>query len=122
MAALITGGYTQTSSGELDILLDGPMPQGSIGVLSSGPTTLGGTLSVSLASGFWPYIGEVFDIINAQSSLTGRFAALDLPGGDRMFTLSYTPTGVVLTAIPEPASAALVGGGAMVLLLRRKRG
>jgi hypothetical protein len=53
--------------------------------------------------------------------VSGRFDTIILPGSDDLFSLTYTPTSVYLTAIPEPASAALLIGGALVVLAKRRR-
>jgi hypothetical protein len=117
---LVAGGFAQSSTGELDIALAGLTPGSQYDVLNvSGSATFAGTLDVSLADGFVPLPGDVFDIIDA-GSVTGTFTTVNLPDGN-LFDLTYTPTGVVLTAIPEPASMGLLTAGSLILLTRRRR-
>jgi hypothetical protein len=62
--------------------------------------TLGGTLQVSLVSGFTPATGNSFDLFN-WSSLTGTFSTLDLPalsGGLAWNTSQLYTTGVLSIA------------------------
>jgi hypothetical protein len=115
------GNYSQSVIGELDIGLGGPTPGNQYATLIAlGTASLAGTLSVSLSNGFFPSLGDVFDIITA-SAVNGTFANVNLPGGKNLFSLSYTPTAVVLTAIPEPASVGLLAISAAALLARRRR-
>jgi hypothetical protein len=80
---------------------------------------LAGTLDVTLTNGFVPSPGETFDIINAKSR-SGSFSTLNLPKGlAEPFLIDYTPTGVVLQYVPEPAATALLAVAALNLLRRR---
>ncbi len=71
----MTGDYTQ-SSGTLQIELASPSSFDKLVV--SGNLTLGGTLSVSLLSGYSPAAGAIFDILD-WGTLTGTFSTLQLP-------------------------------------------
>jgi hypothetical protein len=59
----ISGNYTQTAAGTLNIELDGT-GAGQFGVLNiGGAATLGGTLNVTLSGGFVPVAGNAFKIM-----------------------------------------------------------
>jgi T5SS/PEP-CTERM-associated repeat protein len=74
----ITGNYTQTTSGRLQIELGGLTAGTQYDqLLASGAVALDGTLQVSLV-GFSPAAGNSFNILDF-ASLTGKFATLDLP-------------------------------------------
>jgi fibronectin-binding autotransporter adhesin len=98
----------------------------------AGAVTLGGTLSVSVLSGYTPAKGDTFLILDKQSAgpVAGTFAGLPqgatLTAGGFPFTVSYlggNGNDVTLTAaVPEPGTAALLGLAAAGLLARRRRG
>lgn len=74
----ITGNYTQTAAGRLQLELGGLTAGTQYDqLLNSGAVTLDGTLQVSLV-GFSPAAGNSFHILDF-ASLTGKFASLDLP-------------------------------------------
>jgi hypothetical protein len=103
-----SGGYTQLSEGELDIGVGGDLPNSQFGTMAVvGMAALGGTLNVSLTNDFVPSAGETFDIITA-GSIDGTFSTVNLPAG-MVFSITYTPNDVVLTALPEPTSLGLPG-------------
>jgi hypothetical protein len=87
----VTGTYAIGATGTLAMEIGGltagtehdhieVLPQGMI---SAGVAQLGGTLAVELidagAGLFVPSVGDMFTILNAADSVTGTFAALDLP-------------------------------------------
>ena len=62
----VTGNYTQTSSGTLEIQIGGPNAGTGYSQLSiTGTAALGGTLDVGLLDGFTPYNGETFTILTS---------------------------------------------------------
>jgi hypothetical protein len=119
---LLSGDYAQSSAGELDIALAGLTAGSQYSVLNvAGTATLDGALDISLAEGFTPIPGDVFDIVDA-GSLTGTFSTLNFPAGDGVFDISYSSTGVELSfVVPEPCSVSLMTASALVLLTRRRR-
>jgi hypothetical protein len=101
----ITGTYTESGAGILNIDLDG-ITSGKFDVLNiSGAATLGGTLNVDALTGFTPTVGQQFDILNYVSE-TGSFSTVDctFSNGDRC-SIAYNSTGAVLT-IDAPAAPA----------------
>ncbi|HUB24953.1 MAG TPA: PEP-CTERM sorting domain-containing protein [Tepidisphaeraceae bacterium] len=114
------GGYEQNSSGELDIALAGLEAANQYSVLDvAGQAMLDGTLTIALVNGFAPSNGDSFEVISA-GSICGAFSDVVFPEIGQ-YTLSYTPTGVFVTAIPEPASVALLAAGSIGLLAQRRR-
>ena len=70
---LVGGNFTQSSTGELDIALGGLTAGSQYGLLNiTDIATLAGTLDVSLADGFTPVPGDIFDIIDAGSMEPSR--------------------------------------------------
>lgn len=122
----LTGDYEQQAGGSMLMELAGD--GGVAGVdfdqlLIHGSADLAGTLQVSTLNGYLPTNNVMFDLIVADditdsdlsivSDLSLSLAIVDLPGGGEALRL---------TAIPEPTSWLLLGGGAMVVLARRRVG
>jgi hypothetical protein len=115
----ILGNYNQYSTGELDIALGGLSADSQYSVLDVlGSASLDGTLDVSLVNGFIPSPGDTFEVIDA-GSLTGTFANVILPDSTD-YSVTYTPTGVIINVLPEPSGLALLLAGSMLLTQRRK--
>jgi hypothetical protein len=75
----ISGSYTQTAGGKLQIELGGTTQGTGYDQLAvSGAVTLGGTLQVSLMNSFAPALGNRFDILD-WGSLSGTFSTVTLP-------------------------------------------
>ena len=96
--------YTQKSTGTLAIAIGGPPGSGLNGTLTvAGTAALDGTLTLSLANGYTPMLGDVFTIITA-GNFQGTFATItgtDLGNGMR-FQVSYSAAGVTLTVVSNP--------------------
>ncbi len=96
-----------------------------------GGVTLGGALSIDLATGYFPAQGETFVIVNNDLTdpVSGLFAGLaegqHFAADGWAFRINYGAgtdgNDVVLTSVPEPGSAALLLGGLGLLSLRRRR-
>lgn len=139
----INGALTLASGSTLQIELAGTGFEFNVleqydRVRASGLSTLAGDLSVSLMDGFALTGGEIFGIVDAAGGLSGQFA--NLAEGDTVLSaggvdLKITYLGnvtdttvdktggadVVLYAVPEPATMALLGLGGVTVLLRRRR-
>jgi hypothetical protein len=72
----VTGDYTQTSTGQLDVHLYSNSTYDALHV--SGLATLGGTLNVTAMYGYRPGPGAIFSVVT-YGSRSGTFAALSLP-------------------------------------------
>jgi len=117
----ISGNYLM-NAGALEIEING-YDQGDQGPIDgigydlvnvSGDATLNGTLQVALLDGFQPSLGDVFDVLQADSiSLGSGFTLEQLLGGSSSnLAYSIVPFGtdevLRLTAVPEPSSLALL--------------
>lgn len=97
-ALSVTGNYTQSASGELQIELAGTAASQFSNLTSTAQATLAGTLTVDLGlnggSPFEPQMGNSFSILSAAGGITGKFAAADLPNlvAGRMWQVRYTAT------------------------------
>jgi hypothetical protein len=119
----VTGNFTENSGSELDIVLGGPAAGSQYATLDIDDiSTLAGTLKISLADGFEPYPGEIFNIITAGSE-SGTFSTVSLPRLNNlpMFTVDYSTTGVTLVAVPEPATEMLLCSAALCALSCRNK-
>jgi hypothetical protein len=92
---------------------------------------LGGALDVDLWNGYAPAAGAEFDLIHADSGITGTFANLDLPTlmagfhwewqyGTNDFWLRVARDGGN-EPVPEPTTYALMGLGLAALAIFRKK-
>ncbi|MBI1926944.1 T9SS type A sorting domain-containing protein [Candidatus Poribacteria bacterium] len=90
----ITGNYTQTATGSLNVELEHPL--NAFDQLNiSGIATLNGTLNISLINGFVPKIGDSYQIIT-YGSRNGTFATVT---GSGLFDVIYNPTNVTLVTV-----------------------
>ncbi len=71
----ITGNYTQTSAGVLEIDLGGLAPGTFDRLVVNGDATLAGAISVRLHGGFAPVPGSTFGVVS-YASKTGSFDTL----------------------------------------------
>lgn len=92
----------------------------------SAALALGGTLRVSFLGNYAPVGSESYDLLN-WGSLSGTFAALDLPAladglaWDTSALYTTGTLGVTGSAIPEPSTYAMIAGlAALGLALRRR--
>ncbi|MBK8098034.1 MAG: autotransporter-associated beta strand repeat-containing protein [Planctomycetes bacterium] len=91
----ITGTYTQTAVGTLDIDLGGLIPgSGHDRLAISGAATFAGSLQGSLIGGFTPNPGDFFDAIT-YGSRTGTLTII--PPAGHPLTPTYNPTALRLT-------------------------
>ncbi len=123
----ITGTYTQQSAAALQIELAGTTSGTQydfVNITGTGNSTLGGTLQLSLLSGFLPAPTDTFTILSTAGNLLGSFT--NVQSGGRLTTTdglgsfrvsygagsSFSAKQVVLSnfvAVPEPSTLALVG-------------
>lgn len=97
------GGYTQTSTGDLDVRFDGPAA-GQFGrIAASGAISLDGSLHITW--GYQPTTFVNFDFITGATR-SGAFsnAVIQQPGSPRAFKLAYGPAGVRLAVAAPVAS------------------
>ncbi len=88
----------------------------------AGEWALDGTLQVELINGFHPRHGDSFDLLNA-ATFTGQFHTVLLPALNHglVFDTSLLNSSGLLTVIPEPGTAVVVGLCWSGLVFRRRR-
>lgn len=116
----VSEGYTQLSTGALDITLAGSDGNASDRLLVEDAAVLAGLLDVSVLSTYTAALGDTFDLLVA-GEIVGEFDQVALPAlpGQLAWKLDYLVDGkgpdvVRLQAVPEPGTALLVGLGMML--------
>jgi len=101
----VYGNFVQTSTGILSVAI---APAGSSTttagstysqIYTSGTATLGGTLNLNVAAGFYP-TGKLYSVIDAKGGITGDFSSIT--GNDLLF-VSFDKVGVVTVSGTEQA-------------------
>jgi autotransporter-associated beta strand protein len=107
----IAGNYTQTA-GKMTIELGGTIPGELYDKLDiSGTASLGGTLHVTLISGFTPTAGDIFEFLTADAGISGTFASTILPSmpGSLLWEFQYGPNSLRLSVRQEAGTGAPAG-------------
>lgn len=111
----ITGNYTQTGSGLLDIELGGNTPGSTFDQLAiSGAATLGGSLNVTKVNSFQPVIGSTFRVLTFASR-SGDFASFN-DATDSSLNRLYDASGLTLAASNTPVFLVITRQGQQVQL------
>jgi hypothetical protein len=99
---VITGNYTQTAGGALDIQLAGLLPGPEHDTLVvNGTVTLAGALNVSWLGGFTAVAGNEFSVLTAGTR-SGLFTEFVPPPGDPPLELVHTNNLVFVRALNGP--------------------
>jgi hypothetical protein len=96
----VTGDYTQTAGGTLNIEIGGTSTSQRDRLLVSGAATLEGTLNVTLINAFAPTLGDSFQVLTFASRI-GDFATmngLNLGGGLELDPV-YSSTSLTLVTV-----------------------
>lgn len=93
-----------------------------------GSLTLTGALHVTMLNGYVAPLGSVFTLIDGAIPSTGQFDGLTngafVDAGSSLFNIEYNYGGndvVLIAAIPEPATLALLPLAVALLIRRRRR-
>ena len=100
----VTGTYTQTSTGTLNVSIGGTTVGTQYGQLAvSNGAVLAGTLTVKLINSFIPNIGDVYTILTG-GAVTGTFATVNglSINSSEHFQINYNTNSVTLTVVPGP--------------------
>ena len=103
----IANNYTQLATGVMDVQIGGTTPGTQYSQLNiTGTATLTGTLNIAVIKPFKPTIGQTFTILGASTGVTGTFSVVNGTSinSNEHFSVSYTPTTVVLTVVSGAAS------------------
>jgi hypothetical protein len=107
-AETVTGTYTQTSSGALDIDIGGVTAGTQYDQLTiSGAASLNGTLNLDLINGFIPTTSDTFDILNASSlggTMFSTVNGLTFNDGTEEFEVIYNSNNVTLDVESVPSN------------------
>jgi hypothetical protein len=109
----ITGTYTESGAGILNIDLHGTTANTTYDVLNvSGAAALGGTINIDLLTGFNPVVGDAWDVLN-YASATGAFTTVNLPtapvGDHYVFSCGATDCTLTLDAGAAAANSSTQG-------------
>ncbi|MHB8954814.1 MAG: RHS repeat-associated core domain-containing protein [Pirellulaceae bacterium] len=105
----VPGAFIQDAGGTLTTRVGGNPASGQYGrVISTSPSTMGGTFGVELTGGFGPTTGQQYPIISYPSA-TGSFSQFAGLSGGRLplFAVEQLTTGVVLNAVGSAADLML---------------
>ncbi|HZQ70409.1 MAG TPA: hypothetical protein VFA68_17915 [Terriglobales bacterium] len=100
----VTGTYTQTSTGTLNVSIGGTTVGTQYGQLAvSNGAALAGTLTIKLINSFVPSIGDVYTILTG-SAVSGTFATVNglSINSSEHFQVNYNTNSVTLTVVPGP--------------------
>jgi hypothetical protein len=92
--------YNQGPGGTLNLYILNTTTAGYSHIVADGPSTLAGTLAITLDPGYQPTPGDSFHIVQC-SQATGQFANVVLPalGGGLSLKVGYDNTGATLTVV-----------------------
>ncbi len=103
----VTGSYTQTAAGALNVAIgDAGGGDGFDALAVTGNATLGGTLNVSVADDFRPSLGSVFTVLSSGGR-SGQFAQVNglTPSNGLILAATYGTNDVTLTVAQEALPA-----------------
>ncbi len=103
----ITGPFTQSGSGNFDVVLGGATTGHYGQVTIDGTASLAGSLNISEANGFSPSAGDVFTFLT-YTSATGQFANYSglILSSSAALEPAYNSTSVTLTTVADTTTAA----------------
>ena len=119
---MVIGDYQQSGTGSLRVSIDSPLSTGMLDV--TGNVILGGSLEVDVIENYEPQLGEAFEIIASDGSVSGVFDSSSFPPLDSVLSwqLTYGSQSVILSVVPVPEPAGhilLLFAAIMVIQIRR---
>jgi len=122
--------YSQNADGRLNIELGGTDPGTGYDQIEASQMTLDGTLNISFINGFFPSLGQTFEILNYNTRVD-TFQTINTPsfGDIPIFDIEYQSDKLLLTTINDSKisvnlrvylQGAYTGGGQMSTSLREQ--
>lgn len=122
--------YSQNAGGRLNIELGGTDPGTGYDQIEASQMTLDGTLNISFINGFFPSLGQTFEILNYNTRVD-TFQTINTPsfGDIPIFEIEYQADKLLLTTINDSKisvnmqvmlQGAYAGGGQMSTSLREQ--
>jgi hypothetical protein len=104
----VSGNYSQSAAGVLNVALDGTTPGGGYGQLTANTATLAASATLNTQLGFVSTNGDTFTVLSAPGGVSGTFNGLPdgatfVLSGER-FRANYPGSGVVLTHFANVAT------------------
>lgn len=100
---IVTGSYTQTTNGALNLEISGATPGNGFAVLVvSNTATLSGDVNLTLTNGFFPGTNATFTFLTCGTRV-GFFNNFHYPTNNYLMALLYTPTNVSVRVVSTPA-------------------
>ena len=111
----VSGGFTQTSTGTLDVQLGGAPSTGSYGSMTiTGTAVVGGTLKAEAVNNYAPSTTDSFTPVT-YSSETGSFSTYTIPSGSGyQFAGAVSFTNVLISAAPSATTTTTVNAGTVM--------
>ncbi len=119
----VEGNFTQSEDGTLSIELGGRQAGTDHDFLQvEGEAILEGALEISLIDGFEPELGDVFDILEFNGTVSGEFDEIVLPNlsGTLSWDDSDLLTNGTVSVVPEPVGVVLTAVGLWGLVFFRR--
>ncbi|MGH1364172.1 MAG: beta strand repeat-containing protein [Calditrichia bacterium] len=120
--------YSQNASGRLNIEIGGTDPGTGYDQIEASAMSLDGTLNISFINGFFPSLGQTFEVLN-YNTRSDTFQTINTPsfGDIPIFAVEYQSDKLLLTTINDSKisvnmkaylQGAYIGGGQMSTSLR----
>ncbi|MFO1254558.1 MAG: autotransporter domain-containing protein [Sphingomonadaceae bacterium] len=93
----VNGNFVQTGAGKLGVMIGLPSTTGPVAgstfsqVRASGTATLGGTLALTVTSGYYP-TNSLYNVVVGDQGVSGNFSSVT---GNVLTFITFTPVGVV---------------------------
>lgn len=105
------GGTLAENAGVLQVMIGGIVPGTDFDQIQVGGTaTLSGMLTVALANGFTPALGQTFQFLTSASNISGVFSSVSALGGGNAWQVIYAANSVTLKVVAAGSAASVIAG------------